>query len=475
MTKIFTFWPVGQGLFYTGIIDDFTMVYDVGTANNQEFLDKQIEIFGRRLEHCHGDKVIDVLFLSHYDKDHISGLAKLNKEKFQIKKIIAPFITPVVKLFYLLELLQDDIDNVEEYDLKKVITAYSTDTSIVFVHPINDEINLNDVSTEKDIVSLGTNNNASNNELTGIVTAKYKENWRFKFIAQTYQTPGNLEWLKKIALHIEKEFNLEMSHQSDDIDKIATNLFEFISSLLDENNMNAVKKLITEINLIYKSMIEKKKQLIKHGNQLIKQEKKAVSPLEKQKLITEGNDLLQKGRNMSIQANVISLILYHEPIREHCNLYLSNFKCSINNYHYWISDYINLFNRNNRFLDMNTRVIKSRSGQLLTGDSVFAEEHQKNQKNVYLKIAETWDNFEKIFLNTKNIGVSLLPHHGSKFGWVDTFLNHTGTFIVSYGLGNPHKHPHSVVTDSILMTRKHNKQLIEVNQNENSILNIFVD
>ncbi|ORI93725.1 hypothetical protein BMT00_08855, partial [Leuconostoc mesenteroides subsp. mesenteroides] len=241
------------------------------------------------------------------------------------------------------------------------------------------------------------------------------------------------------------------------------------------NNMSAVKELIIKINLIYKDIIKKNKQLIKQGNELIKQEKKTVSSLEKQKLITKGNDLLQKGRNMSIQANVISLILYHEPICEHCDLYLCNFKCSINDYHYWINDYIALFNWNNRFLDMNTQFIKNRSGQLLTGDSVFAEEHQKNQQNVYFPIAETWDNFEKNFLNTKNIGVSLLPHHGSKFGWVDDFLNHTNTFIASYGLGNTYNHPHSVVTDSILMSQKHDKQLIEINQNENSILNIFVD
>lgn len=74
MRNEFTFWPVGQGLFYTGIIDDFTMVYDVGTLSKQTFLKKQIEIFEGELDYYHQNKVIDVLFLSHYDRDHINGI-----------------------------------------------------------------------------------------------------------------------------------------------------------------------------------------------------------------------------------------------------------------------------------------------------------------------------------------------------------------------------------------------------------------
>lgn len=457
MRNIFTFWPVGQGLFYTGIIDDFTMVYDVGTANNQEFLDKQIEVFGSKLEHCHGNKVIDVLFLSHYDKDHISGLAKLDKEKFQIKKIIAPFITPVVKLFYLLELLQDDIDNVTEFDLEKVLTTYS-DNNILFVHPINGDIDTNDTISEIDISSLGINNNVSNNELTGIVNAKYKDIWRFKFIAQTYQTPGNLDWIKKVTSHAEKIFNVKIIQNTDDnINQIANELFKSITKLLNKGDMAKVIQLITKINSI-------NKELIKQGKLLIEQGKKEKLVKDQKELIRKGNILIQEGESMDIRANVISLVLYHEPIPKDCTLYLMN-QPRINR-------------RTYLFPHWTTRCIKTienKSGQLLTGDSVFAVKHQKNKKDFYIPIKETWNPFKRIFLNSNNIGVSLLPHHGSKFGWVDDFLNHTNTFIVSYGLGNTHNHPHSVVTDSILMSQNYDTQLIEINQNENSILNIFVD
>lgn len=84
--------------------------------------------------------------------------------------------------------------------------------------------------------------------------------------------------------------------------------------------------------------------------------------------------------------------------------------------------------------------------------------------------------FRKKFIssNKDNIGLMLLPHHGSKFGWNNKLLNLANNFVVSYGLGNTHKHPHSQVTNKILLSKKHHKNLLEVNQNKNSILGITI-
>lgn len=78
-----TFHPVGQGAFYTEVFSGedgsrFVMVYDCGTktgANDMdETLDVQIDHFKQSLG---PNPQIDLLFLSHFHYDHISGLDRL--------------------------------------------------------------------------------------------------------------------------------------------------------------------------------------------------------------------------------------------------------------------------------------------------------------------------------------------------------------------------------------------------------------
>lgn len=45
----FEFHPVGQGLFYTGIIDDFVMVYDVGSSSGTNYVQKEIKLFSEKI------------------------------------------------------------------------------------------------------------------------------------------------------------------------------------------------------------------------------------------------------------------------------------------------------------------------------------------------------------------------------------------------------------------------------------------
>ena len=77
-----TFHPVGQGAFFTEQFFDekletvlYNVVYDCGSLNLE--LKKQVKI---DIENCFHDRKIDVLFLSHFDKDHINYVDHL-KEK----------------------------------------------------------------------------------------------------------------------------------------------------------------------------------------------------------------------------------------------------------------------------------------------------------------------------------------------------------------------------------------------------------
>ena len=100
-----TIQPVGQGGFYTeifeipnqkGEISTHCVVYDCGSATRAE-PKKTIEsaLFDDK------DLDIDILFISHFDDDHVNGLAELSK-KHRIKRIVIPQIHGY-EWFYILE------------------------------------------------------------------------------------------------------------------------------------------------------------------------------------------------------------------------------------------------------------------------------------------------------------------------------------------------------------------------------------
>jgi hypothetical protein len=90
MTKIIrTFHPVGQGAFYSERHDDFNVVYDCGTEYKNRF-NKGIEqtiktAFSKNDE-------IDILFISHFDFDHVSKISTLKSSVKRIKNVILPLL-----------------------------------------------------------------------------------------------------------------------------------------------------------------------------------------------------------------------------------------------------------------------------------------------------------------------------------------------------------------------------------------------
>lgn len=73
-----TFHPVGQGAFYSEQFrsengDDFRIVYDCGTKTSKEKVDPV-----KVIQYAFKDsKPIDILFISHFDKDHVSMINEL--------------------------------------------------------------------------------------------------------------------------------------------------------------------------------------------------------------------------------------------------------------------------------------------------------------------------------------------------------------------------------------------------------------
>lgn len=87
MESNFTLWPVGQGLFYSGSIDEnkFNFIYDCGSSNIDisRIVDKFIE--------NSSTSIIDMLVISHFDNDHVSGLPYLLNKIEKVRKIFIPY------------------------------------------------------------------------------------------------------------------------------------------------------------------------------------------------------------------------------------------------------------------------------------------------------------------------------------------------------------------------------------------------
>lgn len=94
-------YPVGQGFFSSQQIlygdEKFTCVYDCGSVSEKHdyLLNKYMDDLRKTTN------TIDLLVLSHFDADHINGVKNL-VEKFNIKKIVIPYLNTFEKLLFLL-------------------------------------------------------------------------------------------------------------------------------------------------------------------------------------------------------------------------------------------------------------------------------------------------------------------------------------------------------------------------------------
>ena len=90
MRRIFL--PVGQGAFYCEKFTkaeygrDVAVIYDCGTLSDKNHIQDCID------KNFYGIKIIEALFISHFDRDHVNGVPLLF-EKFKIRRIYFPMLT----------------------------------------------------------------------------------------------------------------------------------------------------------------------------------------------------------------------------------------------------------------------------------------------------------------------------------------------------------------------------------------------
>jgi hypothetical protein len=95
----YNFYPVGQGLFASGLLygptasKQFSWVYDCGTSSSQDLVSKALMTLAHNVSRVskNGKVQLDLVTLSHFDKDHISGLVSLLKI-FSVGTLLLPYM-----------------------------------------------------------------------------------------------------------------------------------------------------------------------------------------------------------------------------------------------------------------------------------------------------------------------------------------------------------------------------------------------
>lgn len=128
-----TFYPVGFGAFYMevhrAVNNTMTIVYDCGTKtagiNIEQIIDDAF--YGR-------DKVIDILFISHFHEDHISGIPYLLRN-YTIRKVVIPYISRDNRMLFVLA------EGLEAYQQMIVDTEgyFGEETEVLRILPESEE------------------------------------------------------------------------------------------------------------------------------------------------------------------------------------------------------------------------------------------------------------------------------------------------------------------------------------------------
>jgi hypothetical protein len=104
--------PVGQGLFYSCIINtqvsknssEFKFIFDCGSLTNKNG-DEEVEDF--RDSYFPGtSSCLDLLIISHFDADHINKIGRLLQNNTRVDKLVMPFTLFEERLFLTLRYLQ---------------------------------------------------------------------------------------------------------------------------------------------------------------------------------------------------------------------------------------------------------------------------------------------------------------------------------------------------------------------------------
>lgn len=213
--------PVGQGAFYSESFYEAnghkcrTVVYDCGSTP-KTYIEEEIDSF-----FSNGDSV-DILFISHFDNDHISGLEKL-KKTCTIDTVVMPLLNSIQKIYMLCNGVNKTLITNPE--------SFFANSRVVFVQPTN----LDDPGAQaenRDVKYAELDESINNGDR--IIFEQY---WVY--------IPCNYDYAKRHSDLIASLRNLDEFRKVDFENK----------SQIDEIVMSADKTLLGNIKRIFKNMM----------------------------------------------------------------------------------------------------------------------------------------------------------------------------------------------------------------------------
>lgn len=190
------FHPIGQGAFYSERHNGFNIVYDCGEFSESSKSERLVKNSFNKSEK------IDILFISHFDADHINRIKFL--KKFKIKKVVMPLLHDDEEIF-----LNHFYNAIGRNDIIQIIedpkVFFGKDTDIIKV--LDDDAN-ND--STPDVISVEQLKDGGQIS-SGVVIKSVKADWVFI----PYNNHSNTR--KKVLKDKFKEKKL-------DIEKIQTDL-----------------------------------------------------------------------------------------------------------------------------------------------------------------------------------------------------------------------------------------------------------
>jgi len=386
----FKFYPVGQGLFYSGSLfgGNYNFVYDCGTESQQEYLNNAMELYIEELKRNAGEAVIEFVVISHLHKDHFSGLYSLAKQA-RIKKLYLPYLGNTPSLISLV--LANAIYNTNAEE-----TNSYNDELFHFMRMLYriDEYTNNFPQIESIIIEK------NDEDVSGEL-----ENDRVFFIRRkTITSPvGNEQWEfiffnHSISLYKMKELEQKVK------DELTKNKAHDIVQLIQSKNG------ISKIADIYKTVFQEE---------------------------------IKKDRN---HLNLTSIILIHFPTNSKLTSQYYNGCEKINvkenltkeNYcESYFSSWLGACNYRD----------KASLASILTGDAMINEaiaELLRQQLNIHMSHENIMCGFLQIpHHGSKHNWKELKKSH------IDAFVN-----VISFGLGNRHHHPHAQTINELIHDKK---------------------
>lgn len=153
------FHPIGQGAFYSErhTSCNINIVYDCGTTNPRSLAKQRMvsQSFSK-------DDVIHILFISHFDKDHVSLIDTLKKAVKRIERVVLPLLHNEQKIF-----LSNIYKALKQPRLEKLVSNpnefFGEETQIIEVRPNSDteigeipSLNVLEINETRTTISNGT-------------------------------------------------------------------------------------------------------------------------------------------------------------------------------------------------------------------------------------------------------------------------------------------------------------------------------